>query len=307
VSRRADPRLVGGFVVGAVALLVVAVLVFGSGKLFRPKYSHVLFFEGSVQGLEVGAPVSFRGVQVGEVTDVAAVAPGGEGEDTIFIEVQVDIFDDVVRTDLPLGTKEQYYASLDALVKQGLRARLETQSMITGQRYVGLDFYPDHPVSRKGWNPAYYELPTVPTTTQELRRTLDRVLAGLEEIPFQELVEELRQVLAGLHRLVDSAELVAALEGVNEAMEAFQATLGTLEGSVTSMSSDLDDSASAIQSTLVEARAALQTLESILSEGQVLHFETLENLNDTLGSIRALAAYLEQHPEALLVGKGERE
>lgn len=308
MSRRADPRVVGAFVVGAVALAVVAILVFGSGRMFRPKYSHVVYFEGSVQGLDLGAPVSFRGVPVGEVTGVWAVSlVEHQDENAIFVEVLLDIYDDVVRGDFPIATREEYYRDVEHLIDRGLRARLETQSVITGQRYVSLEFYPDQPDERKGLNPDYHELPTVPTSTQELKRTMDRVIAKLDELPLEEILIELEAALEGIRKVANSPELMTTLASVNDGMLAFQSTVETLERSITAMTSDLDTSATEIQRTLVEARSALQAVQGLADEGQVLHYETLENLNDTLDAIHSLVQYLELHPEALLTGKGEKE
>lgn len=308
MSRKANPRVVGAFVLGALALAVVALLVFGSGKMFRPKYRHVVYFDGSVKGLEVGSTVSFRGVPVGEVTAVWAVARAEhEEEEAIFVEVLLDVYDDVVRGDVPVASESEYYREVEYLVERGLRARLETQSLITGQRYVSLEFYPETPAERKGLNPDYHELPAIPTSTQELRRTLDEVLAKLEELPLEEILVELESALEGINRVVNSDELVDALTALNDGMAAFQSTVETLESSITSMTADLDDSALEIRQTLVDARDALQAVRGLVADGKVLQYETLENLNDTLDSIRLLAEYLERHPEALLVGKGDGE
>ncbi len=304
MSQRANPRLVGAFVVGALALAVVAVLVFGSGRVFREKYTHVVFFEGSVKGLDVGAPVSFRGVRVGEVTGVWAVAdPEQVVDDVIFVEVILDIYDDVVRSETPAKSHPDYLEDIEFLIDRGLRARLETQSMITGQRYVSLEFYPDHPDERRGLNSKYHELPAVPTSTQELKRTVDRVVARLEELPMEEVRVELEAALEGFRRLVDSPELMTTLASVNDGMIAFHSTVETLEKSITSMTTNLDDSAGEIQQTLVDARDALHAVKNLADEGKVAQYETLENLNDTLDAIRVLVEYLERHPEAILSGK----
>lgn len=307
MSKRANPRLVGGFVLGAVALAVAALLVFGSGKFLLEKYPHVVFFEGSVMGLSVGAPVTFRGVQVGEVTGIHAVsAPVGE-ETTIYIEVIVDIYPDLVRSDLPTPQQYDHYQDVESLVDHGLRARLETQSMITGQRYVSLDFYPDEPLIRKGLNSTYHELPTVPTTTQEWMRTVDRALARIEQLPIQEILEKMQHTLEGLDRVVSSPELTATIESLNDGMRALEATAGTLQESITSTTAHVDSSAAEMRRTFVEAQKTLNSIHDVVAEGKVLHYETLDNLNDTLSSIRVLVEYLEQHPEAFVSGKGDSQ
>ena len=74
MGSKISPTVIGAFVVGAIICMVAGVLLFGGGKFFTEKLPYVLFFDSSVEGLNVGAPVIFRGVQVGQVTEISAIA-----------------------------------------------------------------------------------------------------------------------------------------------------------------------------------------------------------------------------------------
>ena len=141
MSKQANKTVIGIFVVVAIALVVAAVLILGSGKFFKQTLKAVCYFEGSVGGLNIGAPVVFRGVRIGSVTDVILrfdtkklvfVIP-------VYIEIEPDKFSVIGVRPKQLGE------NLKTFIDRGLRASLETQSIVTGQMQVGLDFKPDKP------------------------------------------------------------------------------------------------------------------------------------------------------------------
>ena len=127
MSKRANPRLVGAFVLIGIALGVVAVVLFSSGQLFTKKYHFIVFFDGSVGGLRPGAPVKYRGVEIGAVSDVRIAMPGTESGAS--------------------GAGISNRDSVDVLIEQGLRAQLVLESFVTGRRFVELDFLPGTPVN----------------------------------------------------------------------------------------------------------------------------------------------------------------
>lgn len=137
MSKEANKTLIGAFVVGAVFLLVAAVLIFGSGKFFRKTYKAVMFFEGSIKGLNVGSPVMFRGVKVGTVTDINLIlyAKDLSMRTTVIAEF------DPERWTL-VGGERGDVKRLQLVIDRGLRAQLQMQSFVTGQLMIALDFFP---------------------------------------------------------------------------------------------------------------------------------------------------------------------
>ena len=151
MAKKANPAVIGGFVVGAAALLVVGVLVFGSGKLWKATRPWVSYFPGSVKGLQVGAPVTFRGVKIGQVTSIKAVLNVRDEPLTILTPVYWEYDTDMVET---VGISRAELNKMAAagrpvdqlLIKRGLRAQLQLQSFVTGQKFIQIDFHPDTPI-----------------------------------------------------------------------------------------------------------------------------------------------------------------
>ncbi len=208
--RKADKRVIGAFVVGAVALLVGAILVFGSGALFKQSDKYVIFFDGSVKGLSVGAPVIFRGVKIGNVSSIGLVYYADNKQ--VLIPVVVDVALARV-TGVPdkLG-----YPDYALWVKQGLRAKLEIQSFITGQLMLAFDFYPGKPAKIYGIIKDYPELPALPISPD--------IFEVMDDIPIKEISANLQQAVAGINRLVNSegiSELDKTLREVTHSARSF--------------------------------------------------------------------------------------
>ncbi|MBL7151885.1 MAG: MCE family protein [Candidatus Omnitrophica bacterium] len=204
--RKANKTVIGAFVVGAVALLIIAITVFGSGALFKQSDKYVLFFDGSVKGLSEGAPVIFRGVKVGNVTDIKLLY--NEKEKNVLIPVVIDVELSMVK-----GVPDKLgYPDYKQLIAEGLRAKLEIQNFITGQLMLGFDFYPDKPAKTYDIISKYPELPALPISPD--------IFDVMNEIPVKEIADDLEQTVNGLNRLVNSegvAELEKTLREVSQA------------------------------------------------------------------------------------------
>ncbi len=142
--KKANPAVIGGFVVGAVALVILGIVLLSSGELLREKLTYVLYFDSSVEGLQQGAPVSFRGVKVGTVSDIVVEFDINNAENSartpIYIQLTIGGIREVgVKMDSALDAKQM----MDLLVERGLRATLKSQSFVTGQLAVELDFHRD--------------------------------------------------------------------------------------------------------------------------------------------------------------------
>ncbi len=168
MARQARKTVIGGFVVGAVALAAVAILVFGSGKFFQKRLMLVMFFDGSITGLSIGSPVKFRGVRVGQVTKIAAVFDPKDVSITIPVYIEVD------PKSLIVSGSEDAWSALstnkfyEPLLEKGLKARLDIESLITGQLYINMDFYPDRATRLLGLDPRYPEIPTIPSLQDQI-------------------------------------------------------------------------------------------------------------------------------------------
>lgn len=273
MGKKANPAVIGGFVVGAVALAVVGVLVFGSGEFLKEKMPWVSYFPGSVYGLQVGAPVTFKGVKIGQVTDIKVNLDARD--DTVRVPVHWELQPDkIALVGMPASELAEVRGRGDRplaqiLIKRGLRAQLQLQSFVTGQKVIQLDFFPDSPINLVGRDGEgkVPEFPTTESSTEKLTKTI-------ENIPIEELVTDARNTLQGIDRLVRNID-----------KQIVPATHATLD----------------------KAQGTLSSIEGMTAAGSPVRYElvnAMKELAKAARSMRVLADYLERHPEALLQGKG---
>ena len=338
MSKEVNKVAIGGFVIGGVGLAILAILGFGSGKVFPKKRMHVLFFEGSVKGLNVGSPVKFRGVDIGLVKNIQLSINPDDLE--FFVPVYVEIFENTISILGGEGMGEfDDDEVVDTLVSEmGLRAQLQMQSLLTGQLFINYDFYPDTPIRKVGLEEKIYEIPTIPTTLQILTETVEEIIDDLRKINFEDLVNNVSQAAEGINDLVSSSAMKESVERFNSIIKDlqelinktdklagnFNAKIDTMANSIESTMGDtskllknidrrIDPLASGVEKTLAtvtlsftEAEALLVEAQKLISENSRLRREitvTLESISDASRSVEELSNYLQRHPESLIRGK----
>ena len=204
-SRRASPFAIGAFVVAALAILVTALIALPGGHWFDRPQRVVMFFSGSVFGLQKGAPVVFRGVRVGNVTDISVRYDSNT--DSFAIPVIAELDDDAVRGLEGRFTHEDIGHALPLLIKRGLTAQLGTQSLLTGQLYVDLDFRTKPPGVLHGGHheSGVTEIPTSATAFQALKNQL-------ESVDLKKIVDDLSQIANSARQLIAAPELKQGLK-----------------------------------------------------------------------------------------------
>jgi len=193
MSRKTNNTAIGAFVVGALALFITAIAVFGSGEFFKQSDKYVLFFDGSIKGLSDGAPVIFRGVKIGNVSSI-----GLEYYPKIK-EVLIPVVIDVELSRVQGIPDKLGYPDYQQLIKQGLRGRLEIQNFITGQLMIAFDFYPDKPAVVQDIVTKYPKLPVLPISPD--------IFELMDELPIKEISNNLEQTVAGINKIVNSGDL----------------------------------------------------------------------------------------------------
>jgi paraquat-inducible protein B len=176
---KANPALIGGFVVGAIALIVIGLLVFGGTSWFAQRSTYIAYFPGSVKGLQVGAPVDFRGVNIGEVTDIKVVFDPKDVTARIPVVMQFDPSRITVVGMEPTGSYED---RVEGLIKAGFRAQLQSQSLLTGLLFVNLDFHKNAPSRLVGGDQPYPEIPTIPSGMEQLQQSAGDIAAELPNV-----------------------------------------------------------------------------------------------------------------------------
>ncbi len=301
MSKQANKTAVGVFVVGAVVLAVAAVVVFGSGKFFSKSELYVAYFRGSVKGLRVGAPVVFRGVKVGDVTQMKIYAnrKNLSIKIPVIFKIEAENFQDVNGS---METNENY---LDALIAKGLRARMEMQSIVTGQQIINLDFYPNTPVELMGKKAINLgedirEIPTIQNLQEEIGKTI-------EEVPIGDLVQSLQNTMKGVERFVTSEEFSKGLQYFTQTLEEARSLLRRVDERA-------DPLLAQVEQTFKTAQMLLQNVDgqvAPLSEGILQTADDarklVNNVNKRINPIqadlakttRSLRAALEKADEAL--------
>jgi paraquat-inducible protein B len=331
MNKKISPAMIGAFVIGAVALIIIAILVFGSGRLFRQTREFVLYFDNSVNGLRVGAPVKLKGVEVGSVKDIRLQLEKGAQVNKIPVIVEIDLKKLTSRgATRAAATAVDPEAMQKVIVDRGLRGQLDMESLVTGLLYVALDFFPGSPINlvqqEKG-DYQYPEIPTLPTTLEQAKGALTHVFSKLEEIDFKELGANLQATLKGVNRTVNSPEIESVLRSlarvmpkVDEAVVNIRNLAGTMDDKVKVLADDLQHTSADARLALKQAGDALKQTEETMkrAEAAVANIETLSDLDSPVNyelekslrevsaaarSLRALTDYLERNPRAPIFGK----
>ncbi|MGH8610500.1 MAG: MlaD family protein [Gammaproteobacteria bacterium] len=335
MSKPVSPIAIGGFLVGAIVLLTTALLTFGGGEVFKDKREFVIFFDSSLNGLNVGAPVKIQGVQVGTVREVALQMDPQRVQLLKPVVIEFDpgrLIDPSGKPMESAGTEQERQENMQRLIEAGLRARLEMQSLLTGLLYVEFNLYPDQPVKLTGLNyKGLAELPSIPTTTDELRNTLDEVLTKARKLPLEDMVRDLSATLKEIRDTVKSDDIKRTRTALAKTLEGTEQLVAKLNRQLEPLLADARETAKetrglvraihaetrgGIRPVLAAAEQALRKATSVLEASRgamsaVGSFsgpdstlqQTLVELRNTARSLRDLTDYLERHPDSVLYGK----
>jgi paraquat-inducible protein B len=261
-------------------------------------------FQGSVRGLDVGAPVEFRGMKVGRVTEFHLEFNPATGAFTVPVTLAIEF----QRIRLTEGSYDQYGkgALLPELVKRGLRAQLRSANIITGQQLVALEFFPEAPPASLDLTGAHPKLPAMPNELENITRSVSGTLDRIAKLPLEDLVHDVQGILGATLVLVNSPDLQDSLKSLSQTLASADRLLRNTDGQVVPLVTSL-------RKVSDTADVALKQLDTTLSSATLGYGrdstvrrdvgDLLRQLQDTAKAVRLLASYLEQHPEALLRGK----
>jgi paraquat-inducible protein B len=338
--KRVDPRVIGTFVIGAIILGVAGLIFFGPGGLLSKTEYFVLHFDSSVKGLNAGSPVRFRGVKIGQVKEInVRVRPSDfDFRIPVVIEVETSRIEadgsdlNILET---LKTTLKGENPIQTLVDKGLRARLELDSLVTGQLYVNFDMFPDTPAVLAGYPSDYLELPTIPSSLGELTKTF-------ENLPLRQLADKMVNAVDGFERLITSPSLHVGLARFDETMtklndllnhldkqilplaESLQQTLQQsrmtikhLDSKIDPLTEDVHNGQQALDIALQKISAAadqtevtMQRWEGLASDDSAVQqqlAQTLQEISKAARSVRYLTTELERDPQLLLRGRVDGE
>lgn len=331
MKTKPNPAAIGMFITGAAVIIVLSVLLFSSGRLFRSTKSYLLTFQEPVTGLDAGAPVKMLGVTIGEVSEVwLGVNPTNQSP-------MINVVIDVDRQTAETKTKDYHYdlddrANFERSVRErGLRGQLATLSLLSGRLYIALEHRPDETgfqLNREAEH-GYWEIPTVPSATREMMMSVTTTLDNLAQLDLRGISEELKGLLNDIreslaeiefgkvnNRLVSSLDevdsllsdpnLKSALTNLNLTLKNAGEVTGKLNREVNPLLTDIRSGVTQAGEALEEATAALDGLNRQIQPGSPLSDElltTLERAGRAIDAIRELAQELQRNPNSIITGK----
>jgi len=338
LSMKANPAVVGGFVIGAISLVLLSILVLGSGRFFKNDLRLMAVFPGTVKGLHVGSPVLFRGVNIGLVTKIQ-IYHDHENQQSL-VPVYIDLKQEIIEL-MNQGSKntklteDQAQKFLIAMVESGLHARLSLESLVSGRQMVEFEFDSGIPINLTGIDKRYLEIPTVESDLSKLQNLL-------RSLPLTELTENLVITATQINKIFADEGAREVFQNINSAILGGSKLIESLNEQIIPLSNLTQDSLNEFQvllkssetqlsATLLElvrltktlneqlsqlTQSATQTFDSsdkaftnlntMVDKESVFRYkleESLDEFSRAVKSFRVFTEYLERHPEAIIKGK----
>jgi len=340
MAKKANPRLIGAFVLGAVALLIIGTLSFGGMQYFAPKVPFVVYFPGaSLSGLDAGSEVTFRGVKIGQVTKI--VIKYDVSHQRIRVPIQFEMNPD--RMQIITGENDPK-KNIPELIARGLRGQLQTVSLVTGQTTIDFNFFPGTPVRLfGGTEPGVMELPTIPSDIEQLKANIANVLAKIDKLPLDRLTDDIIKTIGDADHLVNDAdnlvnnangrvqpltatlintsseagslfrEAKARLEmrpgeplvTLNQTLNDARRLVNNVDASWPQISTAAVGALRGLSEALGRADNVLKTVQAVLTPSSPLYYEavsTLREIRFTASAAKSLFEYLQRNPNSILTG-----
>ena len=303
----------GLFVVVSVAALAVLLFVLGGRKLFQPIYTFETYFAESVAGLEVGAPLRYRGVPLGAVSEI--VDSAAEYERDVPLAKRRNYI--VVRAKVTLSAVEALQVRHDApeLVKLGLRAQTQLAG-ITGQQYLALDYLDPakHGPLEFGWTPKYQYVPSAPSRTGEILAKAQVLVANLSEVDVKKLDADLSRLLVNVNEKIDALPVAKLSADADDLLRNANATIVRAEPLVANLKQSLDNLAVLTRSlrgvadrgdldrTLTHIDEGIERLNGLLGDNRYDVRVIVRDLRVTADNLREVSATIKRYPAGALIG-----
>ena len=320
MSNKSQSTAIGGFVLGAIVLLVGAIMFFAKARFNEPVNQFVMFFEGSLAGLDEGSPVVFKGVKVGSVKKIEVISDPKNLD--IYTPVYVNIYPDSFKG--LNGHEDNMRDITNRIVEKGLKGTLETQSLVTGRMRIALEFRPDVPIKKLG---IIKDIPEFPTAPSALSLFADEV----SKLPLADVADNMNKLLENANTFITETDLDSSLKNFNQTvdryrevaetfnteikpvadefkqtMDEYEVLAKSLNNRVPQLVGSMEKSFSGLEKVLTDTQKLVASIEHSYGSESELQYQlnqTLDELSKAAHSIRVLTDYIERHPEALIYGK----
>lgn len=310
------PFFIGAFLLGGIALLAAGLLLLSRDSLLTRPVEYIVYFTGALDGLDVGADVTYRGVKVGNVRQVNLSYDRILNDVVMPVTIRIN-----AETSRSKGTEGGFHSSIDRLVERGLGAQLQTPSFLTGKAIVALDFFP----GQEGYirDPHEIDLPAIPTVPSKIDQVADvlrDLVDGLKEMPLKDTLEAANKTLIAFERLASAPETQSSIQSLSVSLANFEKISQQIQQRLPSMLDNMHSGSTELKEALVDvrlaaqsARDALQQMDGMVSDGRrslgpqsELQYELLQSLQDLGQASKALqrtAESIEQQPQSIIFGK----
>jgi len=319
MGKRLNPAMVGAFVLGALGLILAAIVVFGSGNLFRKTHEFVIYFGGDINGLRVGAAVKFKGVEIGQVKRIRLRLEQEVSHQTgqIRAEVRIPVIieldeEKILSHGSTIDLSDPH--TIPNLVREGMRAQLGSDSFVTGLMYVALSMEPNTPIHMVAPpGSPLQEIPAIPTTLEQAQAVAIRIFERLDKVDFATVFQQMTGMLDSMRQITSSPalkEVVANSEKTRKQLDrtlsGAQQTLSTVNSQVPPLSGALQKTSVSADAAAKQARLTLGTVQTTIEPNSPVNYQVLQTLQDVSAaarSIKELADYLQRNPSAIVRGR----
>jgi paraquat-inducible protein B len=345
-NKKIQPAIIGIFVVFSLILFMTAIVIFGGNKFLSREHLVITYFEGSLNGLNIGAPVTYRGVTIGQVKEIKIQANGQKNR-KIIIPVLISLnAGKILLVNSPdTDNEDDINIFMESMCEQGLRAKLKLISLVTGKRYIDLAFYENSVAVYRDKEEKYFEIPTLPSEMHQFSRMMENVNLGELYQKFMYTMDSLEKLTSGLAETLDKEktqhlidDLLAAtaslnsilsqvdtrvppiLQKMDSGLEQFTTLASHADGVMTSLEKQIKPLATNMSATVVHIETTLQQADALLARAEKtiapnspLYYrftEAMRQLEETARSIEKLSDFIHRNPDTLIFGlqkTGERQ
>lgn len=301
MSTEASYFRIGLFVIGGFLLLAAGLVLFGAGKIFEPKIYFETYERASVQGIDVGSAVKFRGVPIGRVVEVNFVFNEYPQESTRGVQNYVYLLFEVNKPLFPEMFEENIGPMLEEGVAKGLRTRIEPVG-ITGMNYVEVDYVDpkQFPPLEVPWKPRHYYIPSAPGQLTSILDSINKIMRDVEHFNLGEIGTETVTLLKSLNRSVEGVKLGEISEEVRRVLQEMQRVLE--DAKIAELSRNTDRAVQELTLALAEANRILANIEPATRINSDDINATLANFRVTSDNLRAITTDARRYPSRLFFG-----
>jgi len=302
MSQKPSYVRIGLFIVIALVILAAGLVAFGGGQLFRQRVYIETYVDASVQGIDVGSPVKFRGVAVGRVSDVKFTFNEYGSSNKVERFNYVVILMEIDREIFPNMFSQNLTALIRTNVEQGLRARIEPQG-ITGLNYIEINYVKDpsqFPSLAVDWQPHYYYIPSAPGQLTNMLDSINKIMRQVEELNLSGMTKEGTLLLENLNKAVAGAQIQKISEDLRALVTDFQDALKA--ANIGQLSEDSRRLIGGLEKSNTELRAILKNLEPVARSSGPEIKVLLENLAVTSANLAQFSGEVKRRPSLLLWG-----